>query len=185
VGGFFSSITSMFGGGSSSQSASQGPGPQAPEATASLAEQPVAASWSQTTQITVASPPPQPESLQPAPRPMAEAASPPPFATKTEVAAVAPPPPAPPQRAEPPSGKFHVQVAAVRSRSEADALSVRLLSEHAAEFGPRRPEVEETVIGSMGTFYRVSVGPYASADEPKQLCGSLRASGFDCLVIAQ
>jgi hypothetical protein len=78
-----------------------------------------------------------------------------------------------------------VQVASVRSRSEAYALSVRLVSQHGSEFGARRPAVEETVIGSMGTFYRVSVGPYASAQEPQQLCGSLRASGYDCLVITQ
>jgi hypothetical protein len=37
----------------------------------------------------------------------------------------------------------------------------------------------------MGTFYRVSVGPYASEQEPQRLCGSLQTSGFDCLVISQ
>ena len=84
-----------------------------------------------------------------------------------------------------PSGKYHVQIAAVRSRSEAYALSVRLLSQYGGEFGSRRPAVKETVIGSMGTFYRVSVGPYASERETAQLCGSLRANGFDCLVITQ
>jgi SPOR domain len=182
-GGFFSSITNMFGGGSSSSSSSS-----TAVTTASIAPPPVATNWSETTHITAASPPPQPESLRAPAQP--EAAAPPPapsapFATQTQVAAVAPPPAAQPEAAPAPAGKFHVQVAAVRSRSEAAALSVRLLSQHGSEFGSRRPEVEETVIGSMGTFYRVSVGPYASAEEPNQLCGSLRASGFDCLVIAQ
>ena len=37
----------------------------------------------------------------------------------------------------------------------------------------------------MGTFYRVRVGPYADAKEPQQLCGGLRSSGFDCLVVIQ
>jgi len=37
----------------------------------------------------------------------------------------------------------------------------------------------------MGSFYRVRLGPYASAKEPQHLCGSLRSSGFDCLVVTQ
>jgi cell division septation protein DedD len=84
-----------------------------------------------------------------------------------------------------PAGKFHVQVAAVRTRSEAYALAVRLVSQYSSELGGRKPQVDDTVIGSMGTFYRVRLGPYASAEEPKHLCGSLRSSGFDCLVVAQ
>jgi hypothetical protein len=78
-----------------------------------------------------------------------------------------------------------VQVAAVRTREEAYALSVRLMSQHASELGGRRPSVDETVIGSMGTFYRVRLGPYANAEEPENLCGSIRSSGFDCLVVTQ
>jgi cell division septation protein DedD len=112
-------------------------------------------------------------------------AAPVPFATQTQVSAVAPPIVEQPQAQGAPTGKYHVQVAAVRSRSEAYALSVRLLSQHASELGSRKPEVDQTVIGSMGTFYRVKVGPYASAEESQQLCGSLRASGFDCLITTQ
>jgi hypothetical protein len=73
----------------------------------------------------------------------------------------------------------------VRSRSEAYALSVRLVSQYAGELGTRRPQVDQAVIGSMGTFYRVRLGPYADANEPKQLCGALRSTGFDCLVVTQ
>ncbi len=197
VGGFFSSITNMFGGGSSSSSSGE-------VTTASIAP-PVAANWSQTTEIATAPPPPAapppaaappaappPAAAQPAPAPppvqqAAAAPTPPPaapqpFATQTQVTAVAPPIVAQPPASETPTGKYHVQVAAVRSRSEAYALSVRLLSQHGSELGSRKPEVDQTVIGSMGTFYRVQVGPYASAKESQQLCGSLRASGFDCLV---
>ncbi|MGL4397417.1 MAG: SPOR domain-containing protein [Hyphomicrobium sp.] len=35
----------------------------------------------------------------------------------------------------------------------------------------------------MGTFYRVRVGSYASPDEPRGLCTTLRNSGYDCLVV--
>jgi cell division septation protein DedD len=140
-----------------------------------------------------AAPPPPPPSAPSAPSAPAEPlpwkqqpANAKPFATETEVAAVAPPVNAQPPAAEAPaSGKFHVQVATVRTRSEAYALAVRLVSQHGSELGSRKPEVDQTVIGSMGTFYRVKVGPYASAQEPQQLCGSFRATGFDCLVITQ
>ena len=50
---------------------------------------------------------------------------------------------------------------------------------------PRQPEISEAVLGNMGTFYRVRIGPYADAKEPQQLCGGLRSSGFDCLVVTQ
>ena len=75
-----------------------------------------------------------------------------------------------------------MQVAAVRSREEADLLVARLLSEHGGALGGRDPQVDEAGIGNMGTFYRVRVGPYADAKEPKQLCGTL-GNGFDCLVV--
>ena len=177
VGGFFNSITNMFGGSSSSSSAQP--------TTASVEQPPPApatSGWSQSTEIVTASPPAQAPAQVPVP--VQQPAPSEPFATQTQVSAVAPPvvERAPPAAA---TGNYHVQVAAVRSRSEAAALSVRLLSQHGTEFGSRRPVVEETVIGSMGTFYRVSVGPYASEQEPQRLCGSLQTSGFDCLVISQ
>jgi cell division septation protein DedD len=97
------------------------------------------------------------------------------------VAAVAPPP----QATAAPSGSVHLQVAAVRSRDEAYALAVRLTSQYGSQLGLRRPQVDQTVIGSMGTFYRVRVGPFASAHDSEPLCGAIRSSGFDCLVITQ
>ena len=78
-----------------------------------------------------------------------------------------------------------MQVAAVRTRSEADAVAASLMQKYGGKLGQRRPVVDEAVIGSMGTFYRVRVGPYANAKEPQQLCGTLRTSGFDCLVVTQ
>ncbi len=84
-----------------------------------------------------------------------------------------------------PSGKYRLQVAAVRSRSEAEALAGLLVGRHAEQLGGRKPEVDEFVIGSMGTFYRVRLGPYANAGEPETLCNALRSDGFDCLVVTQ
>jgi hypothetical protein len=171
IGGFFSSI---FGGGSSSTpNANDGTvstssiTPPPPQPAAAPAQQ--TTGWGQTTQVATAAPGPDIGSA---------------FVTQVSTSEKA-------SRAEKtiasrePSGKFRLQVAAVRSRSEADALAAKLMASHGGELGSRQPEISEAVLGSMGTFYRVRVGPYADAKEPQQLCGGLRSSGFDCLVVIQ
>lgn len=54
----------------------------------------------------------------------------------------------------------------MRSRAEAEALAQKLSAQQAAALKSRMPVVDEAIIGSMGTFYRVRVGSYATADEP-------------------
>ncbi len=181
-GGFFSSITNLFSGSSSSV-------PKADESsvtTSSIGRPPVqppveAASWTGTTEVAAAAPPPPapaPQVAAPPPAPAPQAVS----SFETKVAA-AEPSSAPAARA--PSGKYRLQVGAVRSREDADAMAARVLEQHGPQLGGRQPAVDEAVIGSMGTFYRVRLGPYANAKEPGQLCGALRADGFDCLVVTQ
>jgi SPOR domain len=82
-----------------------------------------------------------------------------------------------------PKGKYKLHIAAVRSRAEAEALAQKLAAQNGAALKNRAPVVDEAVIGSMGTFYRVRVGSYATADEPRGVCNTLRTSGFDCLVV--
>jgi cell division protein FtsN len=175
VSGFFSSL---FGGGSSSE---EKPPEPAPAATASIAnEAPAAdsAGWGGTTEVVA-----QAEAVPKRRAP--EIASP----FVTQVASVEKPrasaTDAAPVARSAPSGKYRLQVAAVRSRSEAEALAGLLVGRHAEQLGGRKPEVDESVIGSMGTFYRVRLGPYASAGEPETLCNALRSDGFDCLVVTQ
>ncbi len=81
-------------------------------------------------------------------------------------------------------GAYRVQVAAVRRRQDAEAIVDRLKKERITEFENRSPEVDQTVIGNMGTFYRVVVGPYADADGPRPLCAKLRKMSLDCLIRA-
>lgn len=71
----------------------------------------------------------------------------------------------------------------MRSRKEANAVATRMRSEHAGAIGNRQIEIDETVFGGMGTFYRVRLGPYANVSEPKVLCDQLRPKGYDCLVV--
>lgn len=94
----------------------------------------------------------------------------------TQVAAVAP------EKKLETSGDVHLQVATVRSPSEAFALSVRLTSQYGGEFGGHRLQVSKTLAANQGTTYRLRLGPYANAEEPQKLCGSLRAGGYECLV---
>jgi SPOR domain len=167
VGGFFSSL---FGGGSSSEEKPAA----APTTTASIAPTD-SSGWGGTTEVSAADATP--------PQRAPEIASP----FVTQVAAVDQPKSsandAAPVARSSPSGKYRLQVAAVRTRSEAEALAGLVVGRHAEQLGGRKPEVDETVIGSMGTFYRVRLGPYASADEPEHLCVALRSDGFDCLVV--
>jgi hypothetical protein len=80
-------------------------------------------------------------------------------------------------------GKYKVHIAALRSRAEAEALAQRLVAQHGADLDNHVPTVDKAVIGSMGTFYRVRIGGYASQEEPRGLCNKLRTSGLDCLVV--
>jgi cell division protein FtsN len=208
-GGFFSSFSNFFTGGGSSST----PAPKADEGvtTASLAEPKPAApavanSWNDTVQVAPkgaasaqpassealpwtsasAAPTAAPAPAQPSENlPWASAAKAPAAASSAPIAtaAIAPPTAGKHAGSKSPSGKYVMQVAAVRSREEADMLVARLLTEHGGELGGRDPRIDEAVIGNMGTFYRVRVGPYADATEPKQLCGTLHGNGFDCLVV--
>lgn len=80
-------------------------------------------------------------------------------------------------------GKFKIHIAALRSRAAAEELAQKLIAQHGAELGNHMPVVDSAVIGSMGTFYRVRIGGYASQAEPRSLCNKLRSSGLDCLVV--
>jgi tetratricopeptide (TPR) repeat protein len=82
-----------------------------------------------------------------------------------------------------PEGKFRVQVAIVRTREEAVAVAGKLKQEHGAALGMREPQIDETVVGNMGSFYRVRVGPYATQQEAQALCARLKGSGLDCFAV--
>ncbi|MFM9846690.1 MAG: SPOR domain-containing protein [Hyphomicrobiaceae bacterium] len=160
VSGFFSNL---FGGGASSDSAAE----SAPEAAerekrkASAPQPAIGTSWSNVTDVQSS-----------APKSRAETA--PAIGAVTTTASTA----------ASAGGRYRVQVASVRSRAEAQALASKVKAQHAAVLGARQLEIDETVIGNMGTFYRVRIGPYANAQEPGSLCAKLRGSGLDCLILA-
>ncbi|KUO54941.1 MAG: hypothetical protein APF80_13895 [Alphaproteobacteria bacterium BRH_c36] len=82
-----------------------------------------------------------------------------------------------------PAGAYKLQVAAVRSRDEAERLASQLKQKHSGPLGARVPDISETVFGNMGTFYQVNVGPFALTSETDKVCKVLKADGYDCLVV--
>ena len=52
------------------------------------------------------------------------------------------------------------------------------MREHAATLAAREPQIDQTVMGNMGSFYRVLIGPFASAQETQAVCAKLKGSGL-------
>jgi len=82
-----------------------------------------------------------------------------------------------------PDGRFRIQIGMLRTEAEAQALSARVKREHPEAMGAREAEIDEAVVGNMGSFYRVRVGPFASAQEGQAACAKLKGAGIDCLLI--
>lgn len=112
-------------------------------------------------------------------------AKPPPAPPKSLVAATesAPPPAAKPVAATPSANGFEVQLAALRSSKQADAAWKRLGGRHADVLGRLDHRVVRADLGAKGVFYRLRVGPVASADDAKALCAILSERKVDCLVV--
>jgi SPOR domain len=79
------------------------------------------------------------------------------------------------------AGGIRLQVAAVRSLSEAQSVAARVKHMGIKD----EAEIDKYSVGNMGTFYRVLIGPFADSGEPQRLCAKLRNGGLDCLVTAQ
>lgn len=110
------------------------------------------------------------------PAPGAQSAAQPKVALATPKAATAAGGPAP-------GGPVQVQVAAVRSAAEAQSVAATLQGKFARELGGRAPVVDQLSAGSLGTIWRVQVGPFASARETEGLCARLKREGLDCRIV--
>lgn len=183
VGNFFANM--FKGGGATAQPSpttdtaslpSAGPDQQtssSPVMTATAPDGVAEADWGSSTQVSTTTQGRKVAALSPAPDTGAG------FSTSTLAAAE-------PQASAPPaSGKYILQIAAVRSRAEAEELALRVKAQHQAALGGREPQVDEAVIGNFGSFHRVRVGPYADQREPGKFCSTLIKTGFDCLVVTQ
>jgi SPOR domain len=131
------------------------------------------------TQRTVVAAPPQTNAVA-APKAKTRSAA-------VQVASVSSVPRSPPpaKTKAPPKGNIRLQVAAVRSRNEAERVAAELTRKHGSQIGARAPAISETVYGNMGTFYQVNVGPFARTTDTADICRTLKADGYDCLVVDQ
>jgi hypothetical protein len=102
-------------------------------------------------------------------------------------------PPAPEQRraaASPPaqsaagggSGGYVVQVASQRNEGDAQASYRALQGKYPSVLGSRTPVIKRADLGDKGVFYRAMIGPFESAEDAAQLCGSLKTAGGQCVV---
>jgi len=81
------------------------------------------------------------------------------------------------------AASYKLQLAAVRSPDEANSTVARLMQKHGQLLGQRQPQVDKVVLGNMGAFYRVNIGPFASKRESLGFCNKLRRAGVDCFLV--
>lgn len=87
--------------------------------------------------------------------------------------------------AAPAAGKYRVQLATVRTQQEAVALAAKAKRALADTLAAREPEIQQAVLGNMGSFYQVRVGPFATVQETQAVCAKAKGNGFDCLTVTQ
>jgi len=83
------------------------------------------------------------------------------------------------------SGTHLVQIGAFRSEAEADAQWSRLTGKLGSFVDGKSPDIERADLGDKGVYYRLRIGPFASADDAKTYCGGLKERGTDCLIKAK
>ena len=83
------------------------------------------------------------------------------------------------------TGSHLVQIGAFRSQEEADGQWSKLQGKLGAYLDGKANDVERADVGDKGVFYRLRIGPFASADEAKTYCAGLKERGTDCLIKAK
>ena len=111
------------------------------------------------------------------------ASAPPAAPAATQVAAVEAPQlvtePVKSRKASLKSG-IYLQVASLRSEADAQSTAAKLAGDHAGTLSGVGTDIMPAVIGNMGTFYNVRLGPVASKAAGQTLCAQLRREGVDC-----
>ena len=92
------------------------------------------------------------------------------------------PPPAPTATAAPLAG-FRIQLAALRSRADAEAAWRRLKRANGDLLGALEAEVARVDLADKGIFYRLRAGPLASAAKAGALCARLKSRKLECFVV--
>lgn len=83
------------------------------------------------------------------------------------------------------TGTHLVQIGAFRSQDEADGQWSKLQGKLGSYLDGKSNDVERADVGEKGVFYRLRIGPFATADEAKTYCAGLKERGTDCLIKAK
>ncbi|HET7681201.1 MAG TPA: SPOR domain-containing protein [Xanthobacteraceae bacterium] len=87
-----------------------------------------------------------------------------------------------PPAAEATSGAYTVQISSQRSETEAQASFRSLQAKFPNLLNDRQPIIRRADLGEKGIYFRAMVGPFTSADQATQFCGSLKSAGGQCVV---
>jgi cell division protein FtsN len=84
---------------------------------------------------------------------------------------------------QPRSGNYVVQVAALRSRSEAETMWNKLTSKMSGTLSAKHfSDIKRVDLGSRGIYYRLRISGLANKTAANQLCQKLKAKKQDCIV---
>ena len=73
----------------------------------------------------------------------------------------------------------------MRSEAEAKAVLDQIAAADSEALAGIGSFVEPSVLGNMGTFYQVQLGPFADERSSLKTCNRLRRSGVDCFLVAK
>lgn len=152
--------------------------------------------------VTVARPPPpQPINRAPPPPQSTQRAAPPaPKPPPPTVAAAAPPPPAPAVMAAPPPVRqaarpvapapaaaapkpgWWVQVAADRTREEAESTGRRVIQKFRTLLSQRKYRIQKVTVPDIGVYYRSRFGPYATRNAAADACRAMKKRKQNCII---
>ena len=88
------------------------------------------------------------------------------------------------QQSTPPIGKFAIQLAAFRSKSEAQHKWLQFQQSFPTLLGQSQLLLQEVEIAKRGTFFRVRTGPFTNRTQATTLCGQLKTKRQDCMVVS-
>ena len=92
------------------------------------------------------------------------------------------------ERADAPASagrSYRIQLASSRSEDEARSYWQRISAQHRGIVGEREPIIEKTELGTLGTFYRLQLGPFEDKRQSLQLCNSFKRSGVECFLVTK
>jgi hypothetical protein len=90
--------------------------------------------------------------------------------------------PAPAAAANAAASGYVVQVSSQRSEVDAQAYFRSLQEKFPSQLEGRTAIIRRADLGAKGIYYRVVTGPFASAGEADQFCGSLKVAGGKCII---